>query len=978
MPVWKASEILGEPVVQRIGSSLLSLRQSASNKQHQHGVEPEMGGLIEALFYRPDEMRPIDPLEDPTGTMRQEPSIPPHIAVSWNRWLNTKALQLDKATLLAFLVPNSVQPSSAGHMGLFDCLVYALQGHDPVSATGHYGPTPGPNNKNTIWLPDILILLAVCRQYARDRHNIPRAQAEEDPKSERRFQQDQKIIWTMALLAYRIYDSYLKKGIFTRDTVHRFLTDVYGDDSYKKPHVKALLDVLFHPANEEPAPLSPLEASITEAQFCRRCLDTMRPNGEHLLLDWIVTLVNSMAPTPHLPGSITAYLETMNSTRPPLCQVYALADHRLYEIKRRFHSMVQQQLQHYTTLSSPLMIQGDPMSDSTSNNNNNNSAGAAASANLDTSQNSAAASSVNSSKIISEAAFCHFVTRSSEEMGFGGHLTTALAKLVFRAGCRTDTPTMIVQSMHGNNGWGLFHVLQFGCIAVRLDTIKKEDLDVQLLRFLFGMFQLRPPSSQSSAIDESHSGWMCEDEYDGEEIDKRVLTRQQIAWMLLRLIEYAEFRVQADRSPLEQLDDLDEDEHKNEKLVIPDARDVEQTKLNLKTAVRLGLFLPPEGSNPSDCVTLQQIVDITLQETESQQHMTFEAFCTWNGICVEEKKRGRGRLYPLIMELRLIAAVQFGIPPTLASTEIAVIGEIDRRHRSRYPQSEVSRRGPRGTVWNIIDAAWSSSWKALVKKVAGTVEDHADGRGDPRNDRVRGLSRISNTGLLVENGSLSLRPDIRWHHDYELLPPLAWSALQAWYDGGPPIHRSVVKYVASSGATTSPHSSRESRIPTENEIELYPFFVTVYLCDAASRGEARPFQQNYQLSRVSPIMVMLVQLCRELDVDPDRARLWVMGSHSSLNFGNSYSSIGNDTAGQDDPRGEDWILNTDMNIVDQLKRRGIPKDGGKILLLELKDKDSGKWPRGVDGKEWTFRDRASNEHAPADIGDGVVGLYNMG
>ena len=30
-------------------------------------------------------------------------------------------------------------------------------------------------------------------------------------------------------------------------------------------------------------------------------------------------------------------------------------------------------------------------------------------------------------------------------MGFGGYLTTALAKLVFRAGCRTETPTLIAQ-----------------------------------------------------------------------------------------------------------------------------------------------------------------------------------------------------------------------------------------------------------------------------------------------------------------------------------------------------------------------------------------------------------------------------------------------------------------------------------------------------------------------------------------------------
>jgi len=483
-------------------------------------------------------------------------------------------------------------------------------------------------------------------------------------------------------------------------------------------------------------------------------------------------------------------------------------------------------------------------------------------------------------------------------------------------------------------------------------------VDAPLLRFLFGMFQL--PSSEQ------------QQQHDSDEMDdSRILTRPQIAWMLLRLVEHAEFRRRADSSPL---DDDDDDDAPSAHTVAAAQDDVEQTAVSLATAVRLGLLPPPQGSKPTDTVTLKEVVERTLKATAVPNEMTLPEFCEWN----RNSPVKRGRLLPLMMELRLIAAVQYGIPPTLASMEIALIGEIERRHQRRYPQSEVSRRGPRGTVWNIIDATWFKEWTSLVKRVAGTTEDHNDGRGDSRNDRVRGLMRISNTGLLVENGSLSLRQKIRWKHDYDLIPPLAWSALQAWYDGGPPIHRTVVKYVASSGAATSPHVAREARIPTENEIELYPFFVTVYLCDAASRGEARPFQQNFQLSRVSPILVMLVQLCRELDVDPDCARLWVMGSHTG---GDSLSTSfrgQQDHSSSEDARGEDWILSSEMNIVDQLKRRGLPKDGSKVLLLELKDKETGQWPRGVDGKEWTFRDHVLTEHSPTDIGDGIVGLYNMG
>ena len=53
------------------------------------------------------------------------------------------------------------------------------------------------------------------------------------------------------------------------------------------------------------------------------------------------------------------------------------------------------------------------------------------------------------------------------------------------------------------------------------------------------------------------------------------------------------------------------------------------------------------------------------------------------------------------------------------------------------------------------------------------------------------------------------------------------------------------------------------------------------------------------------------------------------------------------------------------------------------MLLELKDEETGKWPRGLDGKAWTYQqlERQQLEQADqteSDLGDGVVGLHNMG
>ena len=114
--------------------------------------------------------------------------------------------------------------------------------------------------------------------------------------------------------------------------------------------------------------------------------------------------------------------------------------------------------------------------------------------------------------------------------------------------------------------------------------------------------------------------------------------------------------------------------------------------------------------------------------------------------------------------------------------------------------------------------------------------------------------------------------------------------------------------------------------------------------------------------------VMMKQMCRELDVDADLARLWV------LETGPNYSP-------REEDKAQDWLLRLDKNIVDQRKQRGLPANPNKgiSLLLELKDPDSGLWPRGEDGKQWTFVDDGGMDETPVtDLGDGVVGLYNMG
>lgn len=1052
LPVGEASRILGEPVVRRIVLGVICLRNRSAQQRQQNMQqqvtdqssveEEECETLLKALFYEEFDgssespgsgsarsLNDGDNLSGIGSNLRQPPS--PIILHAWKLLISKRSLALDKATLFKFLIPASYQPHSGaqGHMGLFECFSYALQGHPLTSnssqssssagstSSSYYGGTSGASGGGggftakpsltgpaLVTIPDIIIFLAVCQQYA-NRSNI-----EEDiPK--------QKSIAKMALMSFRIYDSYQKKGIITRDTIQRFLTDVFvGEQALKNPSISQLLDEIFtattsssrslndvlNNTNDDTIePTKSLQTALSEVQFCKHLLklsSTAQPQArkkdEHedngslhhrqyhheILLDWIAQLGLSMMPLAEIPPSTLAYLNTIENSFRPICSIYKLAEHRLYEIKRRFHSLVHSSLN---------VLEGDVVEDCSNGSSEK--------------QPLAAQNSPNLPKhVITRSAFIQAVEQPNPEMGHGGYLPALLARWVFQAGCSHP---------HDRTFWGLYDVLKFGCEAVRYTDpdINTINPDLPLLKFIFSIFAQNHNNQNGidSAAIYNHSYIITTNESNESEFSmqhKRQLNRSQIGQMLRRLLEHSEFRLKVDSSP-SLLHDINENEEKDDDGCLEEEKNEEDALVSISTALYLGL-LPPNYENQSKQsnkknnrgkAPLSVLIDYFLEqgESESDEYATLACFYRWHDeeAHTPESQSSQRRLGPLMLELRLIAAVLFGIPPAQASMEVAIIAEIQRRHKNRYPPTDVSRRGPKGTVWYIIDHRWYQSWTSLVRTVS---DSQTDGRDSPMNINnysnsisdvnknnllsakgPRGLGKISNNALMAENGSLALRPDIRWRHDYEILPPLAWSALQAWYDGGPPIHRTVVPYVPSAGAS-SPHS-KAPRIRTENEIELYPFFVDVFMCDATSRGEARPFQQYVPVSRVSPVRVILLQLCKGLDVDPDYGRLWVMGyTEDPLQIGGQQQQLHSETP-HDNNCSKDWLLNLDMNIVDQISRRHTKHHHSTHsikLLLELKDDDTGLWPRVTDGKNWSFRDKALVE--ATEVGDGIVGLYNMG
>jgi hypothetical protein len=194
----------------------------------------------------------------------------------------------------------------------------------------------------------------------------------------------------------------------------------------------------------------------------------------------------------------------------------------------------------------------------------------------------------------------------------------------------------------------------------------------------------------------------------------------------------------------------------------------------------------------------------------------------------------------------------------------------------------------------------------------------------------------------------------------QLLPPLAWSALQAWYDGGPPIARTVVPFVRKL-STGTPYSKDRDHI--HFEVDLYPLFVTVFLLDSKSGSEARPFQQYVPVSRYLPLRELLRNLCRSLDVKEDNGRLRFATTKPRSHLEDS-----------------GFLLNLEKSLIDQAKKKGIMKNGDEIdtkkleLILELKIENR-DWPTESKGQNDSVSQQARDDSL---MGDGIVGLHNMG
>jgi len=792
--------------------------------------------------------------------------------------------------------------------------------------------------------------------------------------------------------------------------------------------------------NVQQVPTHHILNHLNEIQFIDSVLNTVviskagsnaRSRPFHLFLDWFVTIGNAMLPQltwqseislsdesiPHFAMSelIQAKVEFIKShnsdieihklcrkfgilednvvlnpiakdhgTKSPVTNAYLGHYMQLFEVKRRFRSVVemsnldkddntQSEIDDLSTSSegSSIAEEGHHLPIDESEGQPPQSMAKCLTFTVNAASKS---SSCKPKNVISEESFVKVASHPNDDLGHGGFLTEELARLVFKAGCGAMERTRNYSSrkcfevfmddgfknitrqevnMDLSDGkkesyWTMYDVLSFGCNLVRgkwLNLMDKE-LEFRMLRLAFSTFLLLPDSEKTEAVlQESSQEYIS---LSGDISSKSFLSREQVGRMLMLLLDHATFRREAD-SPTRS------DYLQNKKDTRSSCQDnILERMVDLNSAALLGVLPPCFSVGQAVTVALNDLIDYVFEEVkcndmvaqDMQDGLSFESFSVWlydsDSLKLSERRIGR-----FLLDLQLFATTVFGIKPASPKLEKVLISEVTRRYNCRFPECSTAKRGPFGTVWFLIQATWFKKWEKYVEEAYET-----DGK-------IPFLSKIVNTQLLVDNGSLVLRPDLKFKRDFELLPPLVWNALQGWYDGGPPINRTVVSCIPDTVSDTV--SNAPSQL--QYEIELYPVFVTVLLSDMASHGEPRPFQQYFPVSGNLPFRVLLNDLCHSLNVEALNGRLWMIGDKS----GNCSNRNGR-------------LLPLDSNLVEQQKEKkdmyGDNFSDQVKLILEVANED-GEWPRDQEHIQ------ASPCQSPISkdvlrLGNGIVGLYNMG
>lgn len=175
-----------------------------------------------------------------------------------------------------------------------------------------------------------------------------------------------------------------------------------------------------------------------------------------------------------------------------------------------------------------------------------------------------------------------------------------------------------------------------------------------------------------------------------------------------------------------------------------------------------------------------------------------------------------------------------------------------------------------------------------------------------------------------------------------MVPPSVWTALHSWYGGAPVILREVVELQN-----------------TELQLEIYPLCLRAALCDA--QGRVRPNEREIVISKTATVAELQTRICRMFRCEVEQSRLWNYLHPARL-------------------RDQDVLPPSEISLLAANVR------DNQLVVLEVAQQD-GSWPRSqlqVDIEEANSPAASSSNsqghdgRTPSSIGNGLVGLHNLG
>ena len=318
--------------------------------------------------------------------------------------------------------------------------------------------------------------------------------------------------------------------------------------------------------------------------------------------------------------------------------------------------------------------------------------------------------------------------------------------------------------------WTLHDVLSFGCNTVRGDFVDDGVENDTLLRFVFSTFLQVPKMNNQTVADVPRFvSFPSLRKLDDETQVDLSMTRYQVGYMLLLLMDHANYRANTDAAPKDNVDHPPIVQKASFEKLLKEQR-LENVKVDTLVAVKFFGTLPlPSKStyiDDSSQVPLSSLVDAVFEygagnnvKDTSKENLYFQGFVKWynNASAVKDKSHESkfSRIGALLLDLRLVASTLFGIKPSSPLLERTLIDEIFLRYNKRFPSSGMAKRGPSETVWYVIPSSW---WRKWGKYVDDCLDTHSRSV----------LSPTENDKLLCNNGSLALRANLRNKQDFEV------------------------------------------------------------------------------------------------------------------------------------------------------------------------------------------------------------------